>query len=257
MLCIFCQKIIYNGKGITYNSYKLKGLSMNRVLLLRALGLFPHFLYKRITKKFNLNFKPSELDFLKVVNNKKLILENLFSNESELFTNYLNNSKCYGEYGVGISTVYAARYQNKKTISIDTDIAWVNKVKENLFSEDNIDISYVDFGEVLSYGRPKSYKNRENIKSYLNYIWQKNSKPDLVLIDGRFRVACFLTSLIHAEKGTHIIFDDYILRQHYHIVEIFEKPIEKNNRQAVFRVSKNYDFDQVNFYLNKFEFVFD
>ena len=36
----------------------------------------------------------------------------------------------HGEYGVGISTVYAARYQNKKTISIDTDIAWVNKVKE-------------------------------------------------------------------------------------------------------------------------------
>ena len=230
---------------------------MNKVLFLKVLGVLPHFVYKRIIKIFKLDPKPQKFDFLEVVNNKKLILENLFEDESELFIHYLVNAKCYGEYGVGISTVYAARYQNKKTISVDTDPVWVNKVKDNLLSKDNIDISHIDFGEELFYGRPKSYKNRDNIKFYLNYIWQKNSKPDLVLIDGRFRVACFLTSLIHAEKGTYIIFDDYILRQHYHIVEMFEKPIEKNNRQAVFRVSKNYNFDEVSHYLNKFEFVFD
>ena len=33
---------------------------------------------------------------------------------------------------------------------------------------------------------------------------------DCVLVDGRFRVCCFLTSLKNAEQGTRIIFDDYV-----------------------------------------------
>ena len=75
-------------------------------------------------------------------------------------------------------------------------------------------------------------------------------------MDGRFRVACFLTSLLNADAGSIIIFDDYTLRPEYHIVEIFEKPIEINKRQAAFQVSGNYDSKELQFYIDKFEFVF-
>lgn len=37
--------------------------------------------------------------------------------------------------------------------------------------------------------------------------------PDLVLIDGRFRVACLLTALLKAKAGTVILFDDYLNRR--------------------------------------------
>ena len=75
-------------------------------------------------------------------------------------------------------------------------------------------------------------------------------------MDGRFRVACFLTSLLNANKDSIIIFDDYILRPEYHIVEIFEKPIENDNRQAVFKVTGNYDSKKLKLFIEKFEFVF-
>ena len=54
-------------------------------------------------------------------------------------------------------------------------------------------------------GTPEGYKYRHNFKKYLNGIWEKSFKPDLVLVDGRFRVACFLTSLLKADKGSIII----------------------------------------------------
>ena len=36
--------------------------------------------------------------------------------------------------------------------------------------------------------------------------------PDLILIDGRFRVCCFLSSLKYGNVGTKILFDDYLFK---------------------------------------------
>ena len=48
--------------------------------------------------------------------------------------------------------------------------------------------------------------------------------PDLVLVDGRFRAACFLASLLFARPGAVILFDDYVDRPFYHTVEAFGTP---------------------------------
>lgn len=48
------------------------------------------------------------------------------------------------------------------------------------------------------------------------------------MIDGRFRVACFLYSLLCAETGTVILFDDYSLRFRYHLVEDFCPKVESH-----------------------------
>jgi len=41
---------------------------------------------------------------------------------------------------------------------------------------------------------------------------------DLILIDGRFRVACALNLFDQIENDTTIIFDDFLNRKNYHIV---------------------------------------
>ena len=98
-------------------------------------------------------------------------------------------------------------------------------------------LQWIDCGELEEWGRPKTYEKRENFQNYINAIWQYPSfKPDLILIDGRFRVACFLTSLLNSNPGTKIIFDDYFDRAQYHIVEEFIQPIGKCGRQALFIV---------------------
>ena len=65
--------------------------------------------------------------------------------------------------------------------------------------------------------------------------------PDLVLIDGRFRVCCFLTSLARAEAGTILLFDDYRDRPLYHLVEEFVQPSRQCGRQTAFVVPANVD----------------
>src|SRR4051795_7601829 len=57
-------------------------------------------------------------------------------------------------------------------------------------------------------------------------------EPDLVLIHGRFRVACLPPSVLAAPAGTRVLFDDYIGRSKYHVVERFTPVAELVDRAA-------------------------
>ena len=104
-------------------------------------------------------------------------------------------------------------------------------------------IDLINLGPTISYGYPKTYEKRKQFTLYCNSIWNHQGLiPEIVLIDGRFRVACFLTCLLKAKHGTKLIFDDYVSNPHYHIVEEFLKPKEYCGRQALFivpRIEKN------------------
>ena len=227
-------------------------------LILKSLSILPQFIFKRVVNKFNLDKQNNHIQpgFTEIVSSLESIKKSPISVDNELFEKYLNQSKTYGEYGVGVSTVFANRYQNKHTIAVDSDKNWILDVKKNSFYNKNLEITHIHLGKLKNWGTPEGYEYRHNFKKYLNVIWEKTSKPDLVLVDGRFRVACFLTSLLNADAGSIIIFDDYTLRPEYHIVELFEKPIEINKRQAAFQVSGSYDSKELQFYIDKFEFVF-
>ena len=81
-------------------------------------------------------------------------------------------------------------------------------------------------------------QKKKNFLEYANWFWNFDLKPDLVLIDGRFRVLCFLTSIKFAPIGTKIIFDDYTFRPFYHVVEEFLKISDTCGRQALFEVDE-------------------
>lgn len=62
-----------------------------------------------------------------------------------------------------------------------------------------------------------------------------------LLIDGRFRVACFVSALVRIQKPTLILFDDYKERSEYHIVERILKPTQLVGRMAIFHAVPNID----------------
>ena len=62
--------------------------------------------------------------------------------------------------------------------------------------------------------------------------------PDLIFIDGRFRVACFLTALKKIKRRTTVMIDDYRSRIHYHLCSKISKPI-MIGRMAVFELTPN------------------
>ena len=136
----------------------------------------------------------------------------LFKGQDSLFKKHINGVDIYGEYGVGDSTIWVANNTNSKIISVDTSQHWIEDVKSKIIENKNLDrlqLGLVDLGELVDWGRPKSYDKRENIINYTQYLWNTSLSPSLVLIDGRFRVACFLMSLMKAEEGTKIIIDDW------------------------------------------------
>jgi len=106
-----------------------------------------------------------------------------------------------------------------------------------------------DIGEVIEWGTPKS---DEKIRDFWNYMatpWRivKKNKyiPDTILIDGRFRVASFLISLLSARQDAIILFDDYSIRPEYFVVEEFCKIIDKREYMVAFSVSHNYDISVI------------
>ena len=61
--------------------------------------------------------------------------------------------------------------------------------------EKRIDIHWINLGEIENWGRPKTYEYRKHFIDYISCVWTFKLKADVILIDGRFRVASFLFSL--------------------------------------------------------------
>ena len=71
-----------------------------------------------------------------------------------------------------------------------------------------ITIEAIDLCELGDWGHTTTYRHRNRFRDYVHSPRQHGSmKPDLVLINGRFRVACILHSLLAAQPGTPILFE--------------------------------------------------
>ena len=179
----------------------------------------------------------------------------LFDGRDELFKKNISKSMVYGEYGCGKSTEFILDHFDVPVFSVDTSKFWVNKINKKI--NKNLYINHIDVGEVGDWGTPKSYRHRHNFENYTNWIWQQKQKPNVVLIDGRFRVCCFLTTLKFCDEGTRIIFDDYNEREYYHLVEEFLKPVSSNGRQSLFIVNdkSKFDLNKIDLEISKFMYV--
>lgn len=156
----------------------------------------------------------------------------------------LKKSEVFLEYGAGGSTVLAASLGVKDIYSVESDQAFLNAVEAKIttiFPNKKIQAHFVDIGHTKEFGYPIDPQSANRWPNYCVAPWQtlikNNRSPDLILIDGRFRVACFLLSALSASSGTIILFDDYFDRPHYHVVEKYYSPNRKIGRMAEFVIS--------------------
>tara|TARA_Y200000002_G_scaffold368961_1_gene362577 strand:- start:1104 stop:1745 length:642 start_codon:yes stop_codon:yes gene_type:complete len=187
-----------------------------------------------------------------------LFTENkLFDGNDNLYKEHIKKCRIYGEYGVGKTTNWVLRNTNCKIVCVDSSSQWINLVKGKISDSDmkRVKFKWYDLGEIGEWGNPLSYYKHQNIAKYIDSIWTENIKPDLVLIDGRFRIACFLKCLLESEKNTKIIFDDYTNRKIYHVVEQIIKPSEIYKRQALFVKTEDLDIKLIKNLYSKFEYV--
>ena len=172
----------------------------------------------------------------------------LAENDKEIFYKYLDNTNVYFEYGSGGSTFQASIRKNIKTIySVESDITWQKKLKETIKTQ-NINYIYNEMDtKPNTWGNPG--KNATNIQkiNYSNQITKLSKEEqdsiDLVLIDGRFRVACCLKCYDVIKDNCMIAFDDFLPRPHYNIVLEYFDIVEKttDNRMVILKKKKNVD----------------
>jgi len=161
----------------------------------------------------------------------ELIQPHMSREKIQLLEESMDRANHYLEYGMGGSTVLAARKNLKSIVAVDSSEAWVNTVKSEIegttFAAD-IQLLHVNLGETGDWGYPTDHSHITNWPSYYSGAWNsyhdKNNYPDLIFIDGRFRVPCFLYSLLHSKPDTRILWDDYLERTSYHLVESVLQP---------------------------------
>jgi len=165
----------------------------------------------------------------------------------EFLSTAMRSCQTYLEYGSGGSTIMASRFPIKNIISVESDASWLKAVEEKFKStssnKNNLSPLHINIGPTKSLGYPIDDSNWKEYWRYPITPWEHCKKlgaePDLVLIDGRFRLACFLATLLNAPAGCQILFDDYSDRPHYHLAENFLTPITQIDRMTVFVVPPN------------------
>ena len=127
---------------------------------------------------------------------------------------YIRNDMNVFEYGCGGSTLFFAKRVHE-VISVEHDVVWYTKLTDYIKLQNinnvklkNIEPLKVDGVEQLYSSGNESYSDL----SFKNYVTEIENYPDnyfdVVFIDGRSRVACFLHSIPKLKKGGIIVWDN-------------------------------------------------
>jgi len=240
----------YSGDGAHLHNYLLW---LNEYDLIES--IYNHEIYRsNVLESFFKNIG-QKIPFYDDISNDGEIL---FGGDDALFKKLAYKAESYCEYGCGESTVWVSNKSNAQIISVDTSKKWVKNTIERISKTDTYKkITWIDCGEVADWGFPKSLDLKENFISYALEPWKTGQTYDLVMIDGRFRVLCFLVSLKSAMPGTKILFDDYVDRPEYHIIEKVVGRLKTCGRQCLFEVpqlsaSQSHIIDNL---INKYRFI--
>jgi hypothetical protein len=145
------------------------------------------------------------------------------------------------EYGSGGSTVVAAEMAGKRVFSVESDAGWAKGMQDWFTANpppSEVTIHYADIGPTGAWGSPKDTTLFKRWPGYALSVWDRPDfiHPDVVLIDGRFRPACFATTALRITRPVTVLFDDYAEREPYHQIEEFARPVRMAGRMARFEL---------------------
>lgn len=142
------------------------------------------------------------------------------------------------EYGAGGSTVLAAE-AGAEVWSVESDADWAAMMRVWFAANPPsraVHVLHADIGPTRDWGHPRDESRLRHWPDYALAPWETPGfpHPDVVLVDGRFRLACFLAVAFHITRPVTLFFDDYVPRRGYHRAEEVAKPAALIGRMARF-----------------------
>jgi hypothetical protein len=155
------------------------------------------------------------------------------------------------EYGSGGSTALAAELPGRTVFSVESDAAFAARLRAYLdaapVARATVHMHHVDVGETGRWGRPTRLGGWKNYWQYPLTVWERADfrQPDLVLVDGIFRTACALATMLMTERPVTLLFDDFLTLEdgketvrprHAGVLEFLD-PVDSRGRMARFEVT--------------------
>lgn len=172
----------------------------------------------------------------------------LMDSDRELLAEIYYNADSVFEFGLGESTKIAAWVGVPRYVGVDSDADWVTNTR-NEVNMDHFRFIFADIGDTVKFGYPKNDKLQKIPLSYQSAPLNDEGEAfDFYLVDGRYRVACACSSMLHAmSRGGDMtevmvgVHDYYTVRGRgeYHQLEQLGDIVRKSERLAVFKVKSN------------------
>lgn len=165
--------------------------------------------------------------------------------EQNTLISILKNTKNYLEFGAGGSTFLALLHSNAKITTVESDLNWINFIKTWNILKTNVNkrlnFCHVDIGKIIEWGYPQDIESNKNkLPNYSKIAFENlNNTFDTVLVDGRFRVACVLQTILHCDKETTILIHDFFDRPQYHIILEFLDVVDSVDNLGILKIKEN------------------
>lgn len=163
--------------------------------------------------------------------------------EEACLRRHLSMARYYLEFGAGGSTLAAVEAGVPRIASVESDPRWLARLRADPGIADaeqagRLLLHHGDIGPAIGrFGRPGSDEHRDRWPNYYTTIWNHVAGEllDLVLIDGRFRVASALSTLIRCRADTLLMIHDLWNRPAYHPLLPYLDWVESVDSLGVFR----------------------
>jgi hypothetical protein len=182
--------------------------------------------------------------------------------ELALYSGVLAGARTVVEYGTGGSTLLALGAGVSRLISVETDLGWIGKLREvaeiaEAERRERVTFVHVDIGPVGKWGKPTDRSGAARYATYAPAPWQHCRAADVVFIDGRFRVASALETLLRSGSETRIAFHDFWKRPQYHVVLPLVDCVDRADTLAIFRRSSAFEETAARQLLDRYRTVLD
>lgn len=158
--------------------------------------------------------------------------------ELALFKAFLSKSARYLEFGAGGSTVLASSHAKEWIVSVDSSREWLDRVAaECEEAPTRATLIFADIGRTGDWGFPVDPAAQARWSSYHADVWSlapQCREADFVMVDGRFRVACFAQAVLHCSASVLIGIHDFASRPFYHVVHEIGREIAALEDMSVF-----------------------
>jgi len=162
--------------------------------------------------------------------------------EITFLKSFIKSDVTYFEWGSGGSTDTFGRLTSGKIVSVENYQPWCDKVLQLPFVQCRQKFTSLDYKCIIPYptssaGYPVDKAHNGDFDTYIEVI-KDYSNFDIVLVDGRWRVACALFALDHIKDETVLFIHDFSDRPEYHAVFEWYDEVEHVDRLVALKRKK-------------------